>query len=153
MPDDRNGGGKDDSNVVYLPQTKDIDVFPTGAGRPAGRRRAKPTRRWRSAVILGAVAFVAAMLVATGEWTGMLVLAAIAGVIVLGASLTRKRGPGPRRGLRRPRARIRDAEGDRRMELHVWCEFEVDHEPSMIEAVEMCLENLYEDEDREGWKG
>ena len=39
------------------------------------------------------------------------------------------------------------------MELHVWCEFEVDHEPSMIEAVEMCLENLYEDEDREGWKG
>ena len=150
MPDDRDGGG---DNVVYLTPrillTKNTPESP-----PADGGEPKPTRRWLSAVILGAVAFVAAMLVAMGAWTGILVMAAIAGVIVLGAALTRKRRrPKPRRGLRRPRARVREAEGDRRMELHVWCEFEIDHEPSMVEALETCLENLYDEEERESWTG
>ena len=151
MPDDRDGG---DGNIVNFPNVKNIEVFEDAPkGRPGGRRRPRPTRPWRSAVILGAGAFVAAMLVAMGAWTGMLVMAAIAGVIVLGAALARKRRPRPRRGLRRPRARIREAEGDRRMELHVWIEFEVDHEPSMVEALETCLENLYENEERQEWTG
>lgn len=149
MPDDRDGG----DNVIYLPQTKNIDVFPAGGRHPAARRKPRPTRRWRSVIILAAVAFVAAMMVAMGSWNDFLVLAAIGGLIVLGASLARKKGPRPRRGLRRPRARVREARGERRMELHVWCEFEVDHEPTMIEAVEMCLENLYDDEEREQWTG
>ncbi len=162
MPGDRDDG----DNVIYLPQTKNIDVFPTGGGRPAGRRKPKPTRRWRSAVILAAVAFVAAMLVAAGPWDSLtalgdvaaslggelLILATIAGVIILGAALTRKRRR-PHRELRRPRIRTRKAPGDRRMELHVWCEFEIDHEPTMIEAVEAVLADLYEDEERRNWSG
>ncbi len=39
------------------------------------------------------------------------------------------------------------------MELHVWCEFEIDHEPTMIEAVEAVLADLYEDEERRSWSG
>ena len=167
MPDDRDGDGGDDGNVVYLPHIKNIEVFEdTPGSRPTGRRKPKPTRRWRSAVILAAVAFVAAMLVAAGPWDSLtalcdvaaslggelLVLAAIAGVIILGAALARKR-PARQRELRRPRIRTRKAPGDRRMELHVWCEFEIDHEPTMIEAVEAVLANLYEDQEREGWRG
>ena len=101
MPDDRDG----DDNVVYLPQTKNIDVFPAGRGRPAGRRRPRPARRWRPAIILAALAFMAAMLVALEPWGSftapgdvaaylggdLLVLAFIAGVLVLGAALARKR--------------------------------------------------------------
>lgn len=143
----------DDDNIVNFPQTTNIDVPFAGKRRSPGREKPRRTRRGRPAVILAAVAFVAAMLVATGSLDGLLVMAAIAGVIVLGAALARKRGPGPRRGLRRPRARVREARGDRRMELHVWCEFEVDHEPTMIEALETCLENLYDDEEREEWAG
>ena len=150
MPDDRDG----EDNVVYLPHTKDIDVFPAAKGRPAGRRRARPARRWHSAVILGAVAFVAAMMVATGSWDGMLVMAAIAGVIVLGAALARKKGPTPRRELRRPRTLTRQAPGDSLLELHVWVEFwATEEEPTMIEAVEAVLQNLYADEERGQWTG
>ena len=162
MPDDRDDG----DNVIYLPNITNIDVFPAGGGRPAGRRKPKPTRRWRPAIILAALAFVAAMLVATGPWGSLpalgdvaaflggdlLTLAAIAGVIILGATLARKRRR-PQRGLRRPRTRTREAPGDRRMELHVWCEFEIDHEPTMIEAVEAVLADLYEDEERRSWSG
>ena len=148
MPDDRDG----DDNVVYLPNITNIDVpFPAG-NEPADRPKPKPARRWRPVIILAAVAFVAAMMVATGSWGDLLVLAAIAGVIVLGAALTRKR-PARQRELRRPRSRVREARGDRLMELHVWAEFEIDHEPTMIEALETCLENLYDDEEREGWRG
>ncbi len=148
MPDDRDG----DDNVVYLPHIKNIDVpFPAG-NAPADRPKPEPTRRWRPVIILAAVAFVAAMVVATGSWGDLLVLAAIAGVIVLGAALTRKR-PARQRELRRPRSRVREARGDRRMELHVWCEFEIDHEPTMIEAVEAVLADLYEDDERRSWSG
>ncbi len=152
MPDDRDGNGGGDGNVVYLPHIKNIHVFPAGGGRPAGRPKPRPARRWRSVIILAAVAFVAAMMVATGSWGDLLVLAAISGVIVLGAALTRKR-PARQRELRRPRSRVREARGVRQMELHVWVEFEIDHEPTMIEALEMCLENLYDDEERESWTG
>ena len=167
MPDDRDGGGDDDGNVVYLPRTKTIEVFKdTPKTRQAERSEPAPTRRWRPAIILATLAFVAAMLVALEPWgdlpapgdvaaslgRDLLVLAAIAGVLVLGAALARKRGR-PRRGLRRPPARIREARGDRRMELHVWCEFEVGHEPTMVEALETCLANLYDDEERESWTG
>lgn len=148
MPDSRDDG----DNIIHFPKTTTIDVpFPAG-NAPADRPKPRPARRWRPAVIMAAVAFVAAMLVATGSLDGLLVMAAIAGVIVLGAALTRRR-PEPKRELRRPRARVREAPGGRLMELHVWCEFEVDHEPTMIEALETCLENLYADEEREQWTG
>ena len=149
MPDNHDG----DDNVVYLPQIKNIDVPMAAGGRPARRPKPRPTRRWRRAIILAAVAFVAAMMVALDMWNDLLVLAAIAGVIVLGAALAGKKRAGPQRGLRRPRSRVREARGDRRMELHVWCEFEIDHEPSMIEAVEAVLADLYEDEERRSWSG
>ena len=149
MQDNRDDG----DNVVYLPNITNIDVpFPAG-NAPAGRPKPRPARRWRPVIILAAVAFVAAMLVATGSLDGLLVMAAIAGLIVLGAVLAGKKRAEPQRGLRRPRARVREARGDRRMELHVWCEFEIDHEPSMTEALEICLENLYDDQEREQWTG
>ena len=74
------------------------------------------------------------------------------GVIIVGAALTRKRRR-PQRGLRRPRTRTREARDDRRMELRVWCEFTIGHEPTMIEAVEAVLTDLYEDEERQSWSG
>ncbi len=149
MPDDRDG----DDNVVYFPQIKNIDVPLAGGGRPAGRPKPRPARRWRPAVILAAVAFVAAMLVATGSLDGLLVMAAIAGVIVLGAALTRKR-PARQRELRRPRTMTRQAPGDSLLELHVWVEFwATEDEPTMIEAVEAVLQNLYEDQERRDWTG
>ncbi len=109
---------------------------------------------------------MAAMLVATGPWGGLpalgdvaaylgrdlLTLAVIAAVLVLGAALARKRKR-PQRGLRRPRTRTREARDDRRMELRVWCEFTIGHEPTMIEAVEAVLTDLYEDEERQSWSG
>ncbi len=149
MPDDRDDG----DNGVYLPNITNIDVpFPAG-NAPADRPKPKPTRRWRPVIILAAVAFVAAMMVATGSWGDLLVLAAIAGVIVLGAALAGKKRPARQRELRRPRSRVREARGDRRMELHVWCEFEIDHEPTMIEAVEAVLADLREDQERRSWSG
>ncbi len=170
MPDDRDGDGGDDGNVIYLPNVKNIEVFKnTPESRPAERSKPEPTegRRWRPAIILAALAFTAAMLVATGPWgdlatlgdvagplgRDLLVLAAIAGVLMLGAAVARKKRPARQRELRRPRTRTREAPGDRLMELHVWCEFEIDHEPTMIEALETCLENLYDDEERQGWRG
>ena len=151
MPDDRDDG----DNVVYLPNITNIDVPFPAVDAPADRPEPepKPARRWRPAVIFAAVAFVAAMVVATGSLDGLLVMAAIAGVLVLGAALAGKERPARRRQPRRPRARVREARGDRLMELHVWCEFEIDHEPTMIEALETCLENLYDDEERQGWRG
>ena len=84
----------------------------------------------------------------------LLVLAAIAGVLVLGAALAGKRRR-PQRELRRPRTRTREVRDDQHiMELHVWCEFAAtDHEPTMIEAVEAVLTDLYEDEERRDWSG
>ena len=148
MPDDRD----DRDNVVNFPNVKNIDVPLAGGGRPADRAKPRPAWRWRSGIILAAVAFVVAVVVATGSWGDLLVLAAIAWVIVLGAALAGKKRPGPQRGLRRPRARVREARGDRLMELHLWVEFEIDHEPTMIEAAEVVLANLYEEE-REAWRG
>ncbi len=85
MPDNHDG----DDNVIHFPKTTTIDVpFPAG-NAPEEGPKPRPTRRWRPVIILAAVAFVAAMMVATGSWGDLLVLAAIAGVIVLGAALTR----------------------------------------------------------------